>query len=167
MRKTGLSLIVFVAAIAQAQTPAAAKLPESGLVAGMLAPADKAVDFPLAQLLAADKDMDAAQRQSLRIIEGGKYNINIRRLKEGERSLVHPSITDVWVVTEGSGILVTGGELVNATKDARGEQTGTAIRGGTERMIKTGDVIVIPPGVAHAVKETKQITYLNIRFDVK
>ena len=166
MRTLALSLILMSAAALAQNTPGQ-KMPESGLVAGFTAPAGNAVDFPLAQLLAANKDMDAKQMQSLRILEGGKYNINIRRLKEGERSLIHPSITDIWVVTEGSGILVTGGELVNGTKDARGEQTGTGIRGGTERTIKAGDVIFIPPGVAHAVKETKQITYLNIRFDVK
>jgi mannose-6-phosphate isomerase-like protein (cupin superfamily) len=144
-----------------------AKLPQSDLIPGAPAPSDKAMDFPLSQLTAAFKDMDAKQLQSLRILEGGKHNINIRRLTGPERSLKHPAITDVWVVLEGSGTLVTGGELVNATKDSRGEESGSAIVGGFEREIKTGDVIFIPPGVPHAVKETRQITYLNIRYDVK
>ncbi len=162
MRALALSLFAIVAVTGMAQ-----KLPESGLVGGFVAPLDRAVDFPLAQLLAANRDMDAKKIQSLRLLEGGKFTVNIRRITAGERSLLHPAITDIWVVTEGSGVMVTGGEMIDAKRDARGEQTGTGIRGGTERTIKAGDVIYIPPGVAHAVKETKQITYLNIRFDVK
>lgn len=42
-----------------------------------------------------------------------------------------------------------------------------AIRGGVERVIKTGDLVCIPPGVPHGIKESKGITYLNIRFEAR
>jgi len=35
---------------------------------------------------------------------------------------------------------------------------------GVERVIKPGDVIFIPPGVPHAIRQTTGISYLNIHF---
>jgi mannose-6-phosphate isomerase-like protein (cupin superfamily) len=133
----------------------------------MQAPVDKAADFPLSDLQATYKDMDARKLLTMRLVEGGKYNVNIRRLSGAERPLVHPKTADVWVVTEGSGTLVTGGDLVDGTRSANGDLSGASIRGGVERVIKTGDVVFIPAGLSHGVKETKGITWLNIRFDTK
>jgi mannose-6-phosphate isomerase-like protein (cupin superfamily) len=147
---------------AGAQQPAG-----SGVNIRMQAPVDRAADFPLADLLATYKDMDAKKLLTMRLVEGGKYNVNIRRLSTAERPLVHPKTADVWVVTEGSGTLVTGGELVDSTRSATGDLSGSSIRGGLERVIKTGDVVFIPAGLSHGVKETKGITWLNIRFDTK
>src|SRR5215813_7998896 len=127
----------------------------------MQAPIDKAVDFPLADLQATYKEMDAKKLLTMRLVEGGKYNVNIRRLTSPERPLVHPRTADVWVVTEGSGTLVTGGELVDGARSANGDLSGSAIRGGIERVITTGDVVFIPAGLSHGVKDTKGITWLN------
>jgi mannose-6-phosphate isomerase-like protein (cupin superfamily) len=131
------------------------------------APIDKAVGFSVAELEATFKDMDARKLATLRLLEGGSYNVNIRRLVGSESALVHPKTTDVWVVREGSGTLITGGALIDATIGPNGDQRGTGIRGGFERVIKTGDVIFIPAGVPHGVKESKSITWLNIRFDTR
>ena len=43
------------------------------------------------------------------MIEGGKYNVNIRRITAAETALVHPITADLWVVLEGGGTLTTGG----------------------------------------------------------
>jgi len=133
----------------------------------MQAPVDKAVDFPLSDLQSTYKEMDAKKLLTMRLIEGGKYNVNIRRLTSAERLLVHPKTADVWVVTEGSGTLITGGELVDGTRSANGDLSGASIRGGVERVIKPGDVVFIPAGLSHGVKSTTGITWLNIRFDTK
>ena len=111
--------------------------------------------------------MDAKKIPTMRLIEGGRYNVNIRRLVGAESALVHAKTADVWVVREGSGTLVTGGALVNPQTNANGDLSGSGITGGVERVIKTGDVVFIPAGVAHGVKESKSITWLNIRFDTK
>ncbi len=131
------------------------------------APTDKAVDFPLEWLQKEFKDMDAAKRQTTRMLEGGAYNVNIRRLTGGETALIHPRTADVWVVQDGSGTLVTGGTLVDANGQPVQGQSAAAIRGGVERVIKTGDLIFIPAGVPHGIKDSKSITWLNIRFDTK
>jgi mannose-6-phosphate isomerase-like protein (cupin superfamily) len=131
------------------------------------APTDKAVDFSLAELESTFKEMDAKKLATMRLLEGGSYNVNIRRLIGSESALVHPKTTDVWVVREGSGTLVTGGSLINPKTSANGDLSGSGIQGGVERVIKTGDVVFIPAGVPHGVKESKSITWLNIRFDTK
>ncbi|MCE2540024.1 MAG: hypothetical protein J4G16_06440 [Acidobacteria bacterium] len=128
------------------------------------APTDRAADFPLAELEAIVQEMDAEQRQTVRLLEGGSYNVNIRRIRGGETALMHPRTIDVWVVREGSGTLVTGGQIVDANGEPV-EQRGAAIRGGEEREIGIGDLIFIPAGVPHGIRETDGITWFNIRFD--
>ena len=139
----------------------------SGTPIRMMAPTDRAVDFALAEILATYKEMDAKKIPTMRLIEGGKYNVNIRRLVGAESALVHQKTADVWVVQEGSGTLVTGGTLVDPRTNANGDLSGSGISGGVERVIKTGDVVFIPAGVAHGVRQSTSITWLNIRFDTK
>jgi mannose-6-phosphate isomerase-like protein (cupin superfamily) len=120
------------------------------------APTDHGVSIPREKLGQYLKDMDTKQLQTLRMIEGGKFNVNIRRITNAETALVHPITIDVWVVLEGSGTLTTGGSLVNGK-----------IVGGDSHAIKTGDVEFIPANVPHGVSGVNgSITWLNIRWDV-
>ena len=50
---------------------------------------------------------------------------------------------------------------------APGEFRGSSISGGNERIVKAGDVVFIPPGVPHGMKQTESFTYLNIRFEAR
>jgi mannose-6-phosphate isomerase-like protein (cupin superfamily) len=123
------------------------------------------VDYSSLDLTRAFGEMDAKQIETLRLLEGGEYNLNIRRLRGAETALVHGKVTDIWVVREGEGVLVTGGELVDpAPASAAGDFRGAGIRGGTRRLIRAGDVVFIPAGVPHGIVESKSITWLNIRF---
>ncbi len=132
------------------------------------APADRAADFKNGELDAISKDIAAKKLITQRILEGGTYSVNVRHIVSSETALQHGKITEVWVVRDGSGVVATGGELVNKKEGASpGEFSGTAIRGGIERVISAGDIVFIPPGVPHGIKETKSITYLNIRFETK
>ncbi len=121
------------------------------------APLDRAVDFPRDDLIARFRQMSTEGIRTMRLLEGGEYNVNIRHVEnvtpETFVTLVHPDTIDVWVVQEGSGTLLTGGE-----KD------GDRQIGGDERFISAGDLIFIPAGVPHGMKETDSITWLNIRF---
>src|SRR6185369_10303516 len=71
------------------------------------APKDHGIPIPKEKLEQYFKDMDAKKLQTLRMIEGGKYNVNIRRITNAETALVHPNTIDVWVVLEGAGTLTT------------------------------------------------------------
>lgn len=85
--------------------------------------------------------------------------------------LVHAHIAEVYVILSGWGTLLTGGELFN-----QGElSTGSVVigpsfnaesRGGVEREIETGDVVVIPVGMMHSwTSIPDHVTYLSIRID--
>ncbi len=153
-----LGIIVASTVSATAQAP----------LTGPPAPKDRAMDFPLASLEAAAREIAAKGLITQRVLDGGTYSINVRHIAGAETALVHGKITEVWVVREGSGTVATGGTLIEPKPGAvAGEFSGRAIRGGVERVIKTGDLVFIPPGVPHGIKESKGITYLNIRFETK
>jgi mannose-6-phosphate isomerase-like protein (cupin superfamily) len=120
------------------------------------APTDHSVAIPKEQLAQYLKDMDAKKLQTLRMIEGGKYNVNIRRITNAETAIIHPYTIDVWVVLEGGGTLTTGGRIENGK-----------IVGGRSHPIKQGDVEFIPANLPHGVSGVNgSITWLNIRWDV-
>ena len=119
------------------------------------APRDHSIAIPKDKLAQYLKDMDAKKLQTLRMIEGGKYNVNIRRITAAETGLVHPITADLWVVLEGGGTLTTGGVLENGK-----------ISGGQTQQIKAGDVVYIPSGLPHGVSGVNtNITWLNVRWD--
>jgi mannose-6-phosphate isomerase-like protein (cupin superfamily) len=132
------------------------------------APKDKAMDLPLATLEQVARAITDKGLITQRVLEGGTFSINVRHISGSETALQHGKITEVWVVRDGSGIVATGGTLVDAKPGATaGEFSGSSIRGGVEREIKTGDLVFIPPGVPHGIKQSKSITYLNIRFEAR
>ena len=121
------------------------------------APLDKAVDFPKQKLAAYFQQMTKEQIGVIRLLEGGLYNVNIRHdenaTPDNYTTEFHEDTIDVWVIQEGGGTLVTGGEEVDGKH-----------RGGVERQVKVGDVIFIPAGIYHGMKDSRVTTWLNIRF---
>jgi mannose-6-phosphate isomerase-like protein (cupin superfamily) len=150
---SAVALIFLGAFLDPAQNPPARG--EGRVVVLQTAPTDETVSMPLETLQRYYADMDRKKLSTLRMLEGGRYNVNIRRITNAETALVHPDTADVWVVTEGSGTLTTGGKLESGK-----------IVGGESHPIKQGDVEFIPAGVPHGVSGvTGSITWLNIRFD--
>jgi mannose-6-phosphate isomerase-like protein (cupin superfamily) len=120
------------------------------------APKDRSVSIPGETLKRYLQEMDARKLATLRMLEGGKYNVNIRRITNAETALVHPNTIDLWVVIDGSGTLTTGGRLANGK-----------IANGVTNPLRVGDVAFIPAGVPHGVSGVDgSITWLNIRWDV-
>ena len=119
------------------------------------APTDRAIAIPTEKLAQYLKDMDAKKLQTLRMIEGGKFNVNIRRITNAETALIHPNTTDLWVVLEGGGTLTTGGIVENGK-----------FVGGESHPLKVGDVVYLPAGLPHGVSGVNgNITWLNVRWD--
>jgi mannose-6-phosphate isomerase-like protein (cupin superfamily) len=133
-----------------------------------LAPPDKAVFFRNADLQAIWKDLEARQVINKRALDGGTYSINVRIVREGDAPLVHAHSIDVWIVTAGTATAITGGELLDPQKRPQIDDTaGSAIRGGVEQPLQTGDVLCVPTGVPHGFKNVKGFRALLIRTDVK
>jgi mannose-6-phosphate isomerase-like protein (cupin superfamily) len=62
---------------------------------------------------------------------------------------VHTHYDDVFVVTEGTATLVTGGTVLDAKTDEDGETKGSGIKNGTSHTIVKGDIIHVPAGTPH------------------
>src|SRR6187399_303897 len=119
---------------------------------------ERAVPLPKSKLDQYFKDMDAAHEETLRMVEGGQFNVNIRRIKKPEAApLIHPKTIDVWYVLEGSGAVTTGGTFANGK-----------VTGGTTDHLSVGDVLFVPANLPHWMNETgpSGITWLNVRWDV-
>src|SRR4051794_6404409 len=104
MRKAGIGLLVALCA-GNAMLVAQAGGAGSSTTVLEQAPADHSIAIPNEKLRQYSKDMDGKKLTTLRIVEGGKFNVNIRRITKAETALVHPNTVDTWVVTEGGGTL--------------------------------------------------------------
>lgn len=131
------------------------------------APTDKASNLTQADLDAVVKGMPGKNLATTRLLEGGFYSVNIRRLTGPETAHLHPTSLTIYVVREGSGTLVTGGTIVDAKGQAvTAGRAGDEITGGVERTIRTGDIIVTPPGVPHFIRDVKEpLVFMNLIFE--
>jgi len=132
------------------------------------APTDKAAYIDSKDIHEIWKDEEAKQVINKRVIEGGSHSINIRIVLPTNAPLVHALSADTWVVVEGTATAVTGGELVDAKKNANSDDTsGSSIKGGIEQPLKAGDILFVPPGVAHGFKDIKGFRAYLIRYPTK
>jgi mannose-6-phosphate isomerase-like protein (cupin superfamily) len=123
---------------------------------------------------------DGVMDQQIRVVDIGSYNVAVgvlhRAAKAKQTAISHAQVTEVYHIIEGAGTLVTGGDMVeptpspadgNTVKVLVGPSTGgTSIRGGQSRRVGPGDVIIIPPGVAHWFSAVESdMNYLVVRVD--
>ncbi|MET0247164.1 MAG: cupin domain-containing protein [Sphingomonas sp.] len=69
--------------------------------------------------------------------------------KRPGRPAVHPDQAEYAIVIEGTGILVSGGTLLDAEPRYATLVEGSRIENGTTRALGPGDVILVPAGVPH------------------
>mgnify|MGYP001212360465 FL=1 len=90
------------------------------------APLDSVVTISREALVSAFRRVNAEDIAVTRMLEGGEFNINIRHLEnispENMTMLTHPDTIDLWIVQEGSGVVITGGESVNGVHQGGEEQ---------------------------------------------
>jgi mannose-6-phosphate isomerase-like protein (cupin superfamily) len=145
-------------------------------------PPRSAVDVTNADIRATLKQAppDGVMDQQIRVVDMGKYNVAVgvlhRAAKAKQTAIEHAQVTEVYHIIDGSGTFVTGGQMVEPTaspaegttvKILVGPSTnGASIRGGQSRKVGPGDVIVIPPGVAHWFSAVESdMNYLVVRVD--
>jgi mannose-6-phosphate isomerase-like protein (cupin superfamily) len=88
------------------------------------------------------------------------YNIstNVRIVLPDDPAGTHETTADLWIMTAGTAIAETDGELV----DSNGKQV---ILNGVRRTVHTGDILYIPPGVPHHFLEPNGFRAFLVRFD--
>src|SRR5437763_1808029 len=73
---------------------------------------------------------------------------------------IHDKETDVIYMIEGEATFVTGGSVAGQQKTRPGQSVGTDVHGGETHRLTKGDVIVVPAGTPHWVKEVpKSVSY--------
>ena len=88
--------------------------------------------------------------------------------------ILHDSQTEGYIIISGGGTLVTGGRIVNGRKSAPDSSVTTTLNGpscsGTitgdfvKKVVKTGDIIIIPAGTPHGwIEVGDHVDYLSIR----
>ena len=97
----------------------------------------------------------------------------LRRVKPEVNGLIHSHVTEIYQIISGTGTLVTGGQLKNATANdlarvAGGTGFSGVHEGGEARVIGPGDVVIVPQGTPHRFSVLNaEILYLTYRFDSK
>lgn len=89
--------------------------------------------------------------------------------------LYHNKQTEGYYIVSGEGTIVTGGHIVNGRTSAPDAEVTTTLNGPScsgriggndvvKRLVKTGDIVIIPAGVPHGWVEIKEhVDYLSFR----
>jgi uncharacterized protein GlcG (DUF336 family)/quercetin dioxygenase-like cupin family protein len=84
---------------------------------------------------------------------GENYMVHASRREKAGMAEIHELDADIIYVLEGTATLVTGGKSVDSKMTAPNEFRGTMIEGGETRILKKGDVLLIPKGTPHWFKQ--------------
>ena len=79
----------------------------------------------------------------------GNHKFEILRRDGSGAGELHQNWTDIFIVQSGEGTILYGGSIENAKDTGNGEIRGPKHVGGKSQKVTEGDVLVIPPGVAH------------------
>lgn len=171
------SIVVVIVIVVTAVTVGASRA-----LAQSAAPPTTATDIPRAEFATVLKSMnpDGVADQQIKVVDIGKYNVAVgilhRSGKAKQNAIAHSQVTEIYYVLDGAGTFVTGGSMTSPTAaDANGNTvkvlvgpstSGSGIEGGQSRRIGPGDVIIVPPGVAHWFSAIeKDLDYLVFRVD--
>lgn len=80
------------------------------------------------------------------------YTANLEYRMAPGNAAVHETDAELFVVVEGSGVLVLGGKLVGEVRRTGANLSASASEGGTERKVAKGDVFVVPENTPHWFK---------------
>jgi quercetin dioxygenase-like cupin family protein len=153
-----------------------------GIDAQAPTPPVQATDVTRAEFMTVLKSMnpDGVSDQQVKVVDIGAYNVAVgilhRSGKAKQTAIAHSHITEIYYVVAGTGTFVTGGTMPEATPIAADgsvvkvlvgpSTTAAAISEGTSRQIGPGDVIIVPPGVAHWFSAIERdLDYLVFRVD--
>ena len=95
----------------------------------------------------------------------GNHKFEILRRDGSGAGELHQNWTDVFVVQGGEATILYGGSIEGANDTGNGEIRGPKHVGGKSQKVAAGDVLVMPPGVAHQtiVEPGKQFFVLIVK----
>jgi len=129
----------------RAQQPSAQNAPAPDLTKGIYMSATDAA----AAVAATAAKQGAGPNGLTRVFQLAPYTVQIEhRNPVAQTATVHDKDAELFYVIDGSATLVTGGTLVNPTRNGD-NLAGTAIEGGTSQKMSKGDFMLIPQGIPH------------------
>lgn len=115
---------------------------------------------------------------TVRSTDAGNTNVGVALVRrvtpEPHDAILHEKVTEIYYITEGGGVLETGGKLTDpkpfgtatGLPEIGPSQRGTGIQGGSSRHVGVGDVVVIPAGMPHRFTSIDgPVTYIDYRVD--
>ena len=108
---------------------------------------------------------------SVPVFKMGPYNVNVEhRLgapAAAQAASVHDKEAELFLMLDGTATLVTGGKLVEGTKDGDNWR-GKGIEGGKAQKMSKGDFMLVPAGVPHWFTNIDgQITEFSLHLPAK
>jgi hypothetical protein len=108
---------------------------------------------------------------SVPVYKLGPFNVNVEhRLgapAAAQASSVHEKDAELFYMIDGTATLVTGGKLVEGTKDGDNWR-GKGIEGGKSQKMSKGDFMMVPAGVPHWFTDIDgQITEFSLHLPAK
>jgi mannose-6-phosphate isomerase-like protein (cupin superfamily) len=79
----------------------------------------------------------------------GNHKFEILRRDGSGMGELHQNWTDIFIVQGGEATILYGGSVEEARDTGNGEIRGPKHVGGKSQKVSAGDVLVMPPGVAH------------------
>ena len=79
---------------------------------------------------------------------------------------VHEKDAEMMYVLQGTGVITTGGKLVNEKRNNAANLGGDSIDGGTPHNVSKGDVIIVPQNTPHQVNPTGGAPIVLMTFHV-
>ncbi len=105
-------------------------------------------------------------------VPGGKVAVAVLRRDRAETAaLIHSNVTEIYLITKGTGTIVTGGTLTNPkATDLSSLWAGPSLsgvqEGGESRDVGPNDMIIVPAGTPHRFSAISGvIEYLVIRSE--
>lgn len=107
-------------------------------------------------------------------VKGGLVRVGIvHRTAAENRALMHEELTEIYQIVEGSGTLVTGGDMQEQRAVSDPPNLGATPSyfvtqvGGDTQEIGPGDVVVLPAGIPHRFSVLHSpMSYIIYRFEV-
>jgi mannose-6-phosphate isomerase-like protein (cupin superfamily) len=108
---------------------------------------------------------------SVPVFKIGPYNVNVEHRLGAPAAVqaasVHDKDAELFYMIDGTATLVTGGKLVEGTKDGDNWR-GKGIEGGKAQKMSKGDFMLVPAGVPHWFTNIDgQITEFSLHLPVK
>lgn len=92
------------------------------------------------------------------------YTMLTTRVKSGGAEM-HRDYADIFIVVDGEATLVTGGSIKDAKALGNGETQGAGVTGGSQQILRKGDIVHISPNVPHQLllSHGEHFTYFVVK----